>query len=61
MLDSDEETSPDTEPDTESAKDRLLAVLLGEPRAAMTALAAVDDNADNAASDDDVTALLASG
>jgi len=55
------ETGPDTTPDTESAKDRLLAVLLGDPEAAVAALAAVDTDAGTTASDGDVTALLRAG
>ncbi|GAA4736506.1 hypothetical protein [Actinomycetospora chibensis] len=55
----------DPGPDTESAKDRLLAVLLGDPRAAVAALAAVDTAVDTdagtTASDADVTALLRAG
>ncbi|WP_433030796.1 hypothetical protein [Actinomycetospora sp. CA-053990] len=47
--------------DTESAKDRLLAVLLGDPQAAVAALAAVDTDAGTSASDGDVTALLRAG
>lgn len=56
----DGDTTPDTTPDTESAKDRLLAVLLGEPRAAVAALAA-DGDSGTTASDGDVTALLRAG
>ena len=57
----DGEAGPETGPDTESAKDRLLAVLLGDPRAAVAALAAVDTDAGTTASDGDVTALLRAG
>ena len=57
----DGETGPDTTSDTESAKDRLLAVLLGDPQAAVAALAAVDTDAGTTASDGDVTALLRAG
>ena len=52
---------PRPAPDTESAKDRLLAVLLGDPQAAAAALAAVDTDAGTTASDGDVTALLRAG
>ncbi len=57
----DGDTGPDTTSDTESAKDRLLAVLLGDPGAAVAALAAVDTDAGTTASDGDVTALLRAG
>jgi hypothetical protein len=55
------DTTPGTTPDTESAKDRLLAVLLGDPQAAVAALAAADSVAGTTASDGDVTALLRAG
>ncbi|WP_328304411.1 hypothetical protein [Actinomycetospora sp. NBC_00405] len=55
------ETDPETGPDTESAKDRLLAVLLGDPEAAVAALSAADIDAGSTASDGDVTALLRAG
>ena len=57
----DGEAGPETGSDTESAKDRLLAVLLGDPQAAVAALAAVDTDAGTTASDGDVTALLRAG
>jgi hypothetical protein len=57
----DGEAGPEAGPATESAKDRLLAVLLGDPRAAVAALAAVDTDAGTTASDGDVTALLRAG
>ena len=55
------DTGQETGPDTESAKDRLLAVLLGDPQAAVAALSAVDTGAGTSASDGDVTALLRAG
>ncbi|MDD7919816.1 hypothetical protein [Actinomycetospora callitridis] len=55
------ETGQETGPDTESAKDRLLAVLLGDPEAAVAALAAADSDGGTTASDGDVTALLRAG
>ena len=57
----DGEAAQETGPDTESAKDRLLAVLLVDPQAAVAALAAVDTDAGTTASDGDVTALLRAG
>ena len=57
----DGEAAQEAGPDTESAKDRLLAVLLVDPQAAVAALSAVDTGAGTSASDGDVTALLRAG
>jgi len=52
---------PEADTEAESAKDRLLAVLLRDPRAAVAALAAVEPDTGTAPSDGDVTALLRAG
>jgi hypothetical protein len=50
-----------TDPRTDAAKDRLLAVLLRDPHAAVTALAAAGDGDGEGPGERDVTALLRAG